>query len=90
MTAGTYSLIASKDTLAGFRDSPRTVHILVLGTNVLAGPLRLPFKGIAVVNGLRTEWNAAALTVDLAWQPVDTALIPGYNIYRAGFRLGDP
>lgn len=163
VAAGTYSLIASKDTLAGFRDSvmvtgdgleagtdtlrpagslegkvvlqagddPRTVLILVLGTNVLtvprdssggfslsgmgageyrvrflstikdyrpldtlltiraggadslAEPLRLPFKGIAAVSGLTAAWNAAALTVDLAWQPADPALVSGYNIYRA-------
>jgi hypothetical protein len=50
--------------------------------SVLADTIRLQFKGIPVVTGLKISYNTLKQIVTLTWIKADTSLVASYNVYR--------
>jgi len=58
-------------------------HITAGADSVLGDTIRLPFKGIPVVTGLKLEYDTMMQIVTLSWNtPTTGRAVKGYNVYR--------
>jgi hypothetical protein len=57
--------------------------LVIAGDTTDLGTISLPFTGIPTPKNLKVSFDTLKQIVTLTWDKADTALVDGYNIYRA-------